>query len=611
VFVLLETVYEAFDACAKKRDVFKVETVRDCYVAVCGVPEPRRDHTERMALFANDCLRTMSVQVHELEVELGPDTADLGIRIGLHSGPVTAGVLRGDRARFQLFGDTMNTCARIESTGNRNRVHVSKETAHLLASIGREHWVIPRNDKVYAKGKGQIQTYWLKRLKHSDHPSIPRRDITFSFSERNTQAFPDTVDERRVLLLGGIQRKPQDIANKKLDRLVDWCSEVLMTLLKQVEERRETLGTKPDDELVIRQVEDELLCPVWKGGKAAFDEVVESIEMARFNEEATRMIIVEEMERREQVQKELREYVRIVASMYNDNPFHNFEHATHVTMSVMKLLSRIVAPDIEGDESQLHDHTYGITSDPLTQFAVVFSALLHDLDHLGVPNSQLVKEVPELSRMYKGKSVAEQNSIDLAWALLMEDQFETLRQSIYRTTAELERFRQLVVNTVLATDIMDKELKALRNAKWDKAFAQKSVGPRGTLMEVNNRKATVVIEHLIQASDIAHTMQHWQVYRKWNYRLFKEMYRAFLEGHSDMDPSDGWYQGEIGFFDFYIIPLAKKLDDCGVFGVSSHEYLNYAEQNRIEWEKKGRQIVADYVQQAREELGVNEPEFDL
>jgi hypothetical protein len=60
--------------------------------------------------------------------------------------------------------------------------------------------------------------------------------------------------------------------------------------------------------------------------------------------------------------------------------------------------------------------------------------------------------------------------------------------------------------------------------------------------------------------------------------------------------ASGTYKGEIGFFDFYIIPLAKKLKNCGVFGVSSEEYLNYALQNRREWEAKGQGIVEEMVQ---------------
>ena len=137
----------------------------------------------------------------------------------------------------------------------------------------------------------------------------------------------------------------------------------------------------------------------------------------------------------------------------------------------MKLLSRIVAPsdlDMEDERkkvaSTLHDHTYGITSDPLTRFACVLSALMHDVDHQGVPNTQLVKEETPLAKYYKGKSIAEQNSVDLAWDLLMHPQFENFRVAIYGTcTTEKSRFRQLVVNSVMATDIMDKDLKVLRN----------------------------------------------------------------------------------------------------------------------------------------------------
>ena len=97
--------------------------------------------------------------------------------------------------------------------------------------------------------------------------------------------------------------------------------------------------------------------------------------------------------------------------------------SSHLSLFVIfcfrkRLLSRIVRPsELDLDESnlakasQLHDHTYGITSDPLTQFACVFSALIHDVDHSGVPNAQLIKENDHLAQYYKNKSVAEQNSV--------------------------------------------------------------------------------------------------------------------------------------------------------------------------------------------------------
>lgn len=87
----------------------KVETVGDCYVSVCGLPDPRKDHAVVMARFARDCLYRMEKALKKLEVMLGPETTELGMRVGIHSGPVTAGVLRGERSRFQLFGDTVST----------------------------------------------------------------------------------------------------------------------------------------------------------------------------------------------------------------------------------------------------------------------------------------------------------------------------------------------------------------------------------------------------------------------------------------------------------------------------------------------------------------------
>lgn len=72
--------------------------VGDSYLAVCGLPEPEPDHAIVMVRFAWDCFVKMNQVMRELEVQLGPDTGDLSMRFGLHSGPVTAGVLRGERA---------------------------------------------------------------------------------------------------------------------------------------------------------------------------------------------------------------------------------------------------------------------------------------------------------------------------------------------------------------------------------------------------------------------------------------------------------------------------------------------------------------------------------
>ena len=95
------------------------------------------------------------------------------------------------------------------------------------------------------------------------------------------------------------------------------------------------------------------------------------------------------------------------------------------------------------------------------------------------------------------------------------------------------------------------------------------------------------------------------MYQKWNAKLFEEMYIAFVNGRSDTSPEGGWYQGELWFFDNYIIPLAKKLDQCQVFGVSSHEYLDYALQNRKEWEIKGEDQVKQWIARLRENNTAN------
>ena len=258
-------------------------------------------------------------------------------------------------------------------------------------------------------------------------------------------------------------------------------------------------------------------------------------------------------------------------------------------------------------------------------FTSLLFVTIHFLsDHAGVSNAQLIKEEAPIAKLYAHRSVAEQNSVDISWDLLMDPQYEDLRAAIYDSQEELLHLRQLIVNIVLATDIFDSTMKGIREKRWEHAFAEihdiaqeapvaEAADKRPAPLHASQRgeasvreneddeelqlhlKATVVMEHLIQASDIAHTMQHWDIFLKWNERLFHEMMLAWEAGRGPpKDPSESWYAGEIFFFDKYIIPLAKKLQDTKVFGASSDECLNYANMNRTLWSVHGEEQVEKY-----------------
>lgn len=433
---------------------------------------------------------------------------------------------------------------------------------------------------IYTKGKGDVQTYWLAVANRgsessSQKHSVPSDDVA---KPLEIEHFP--VNKKR---------------DPKTNRLVRWSEDVLVRLLKQIVARRKVtplLASERSPPNEARYLTMTTNSPV--------EEIKKSIVLPRFKQVDSPVdpddVVLDLV-----VVHQLREFLEQIAAAHRAHDFHNFEHASHVAMSVVKLLSRIVDPpelkenrkDKKEAASSLHNFTYGIASDPLAQFTCVLAALVHEVDHPGVPNTQLLNERHELASRYMNKSITEQNAIHISWKLLFKKEFDLLRATIYGTDAELVRFRQIMVNSVLATDLYDSDLKLARIQCWERSFSQTALHSDSN--ELSNRKATIVIEFLLQASDISHTMQHWHVYRKWNERFFLEQYQAFVDKRADKDPATDWYEKEIEFFDFYVIPLAQKLKDCVVFGVSSEEYLNYAVRNRKEWEKRGRDMVHEMV----------------
>lgn len=576
VFILLQHLYHGFDQIAKRRKVYKIETIGDCYVAVTGLPEAQPKHASIMARFAWECMAKMYEITCDLESQLGPECLELKLRVGLHSGPVTGGVLRGDRARFQLFGDTVNTASRMESTGAAGKVHLSSATADALKESGKESWFVRREDLVEAKGKGSMQTYWLRVTEG-------RSSETASTTKNSDCCTGGIIFEKSV---SNIDEKPADF--------VGWMVNLLQGYLRDIVTKRGSTNNSATLNFVPEP------------GQICLDDFVEILPMLELDPNINTVNPKKDLT--QETLEDLREFVSLIASLYRGNPFHNFEHACHVAASADRLLKQAIAQEKEmfqqqagrdveqGDANNLRD-VLGFGSDPLASFAIVFSALIHDVDHRGIPNAQLIKEEQSLGFAYRYTSVAEQNSFDISWNVLLSPRFNSLRNILFGNLEELLRFRKFVAVSVLATDIMDQKINASRKDRWDHVFDPENVDNNN-----RGRKATVAIEHIMQVSDIAHTMQHWQVYIKWNQRLFRELYMAYDCGHSLTNPSTFWYQAELGFFDNYVIPLAKRLQQCSIFGANCDEYLNYAVTNREAWVKRGEIEISSYLEELRFEI---------
>jgi hypothetical protein len=105
----------------------------------------------------------------------------------------------------------------------------------------------------------------------------------------------------------------------------------------------------------------------------------------------------------------------------------------------------------------------------------------------------------------------------------------------------------------------------------------------------------VLIDTLLNVADVAHSMQSWELFLFWNRRLYEELYVAFKMGRSDIDPSNDWYENQLGFFKLYIIPLAGKLQKCGVFGKLGWEWKKNAVLIRDRWIREGEEIAKDMI----------------
>ncbi len=154
---LLNGIFSHFDQLARKHGLEKIKTIGDAYMAVAGAPVRVEDHAARAASFAVDVANFM-------ENYRTPSGEKIGLRIGLHTGSVVAGIIGENKFAYDLWGDAVNTASRMESYGEAGKIHCSVEFMNALSLSSFQFLQFQERGEIEVKGKGLMKTYFLEKV---------------------------------------------------------------------------------------------------------------------------------------------------------------------------------------------------------------------------------------------------------------------------------------------------------------------------------------------------------------------------------------------------------------------------------------------------------------
>ncbi len=147
---VLGDLFSRFDLITEKHGLEKIKTIGDCYMLAGGVPDPMDQHAHAVI----DAAIEFCTALEEMRERTG---GALRMRIGVHSGPIVAGVIGLRKFTYDLWGDTVNVASRMESTGEPGRIHVSVNTANLI----RNDFKLESRGSIEVKSLGQVETFFV------------------------------------------------------------------------------------------------------------------------------------------------------------------------------------------------------------------------------------------------------------------------------------------------------------------------------------------------------------------------------------------------------------------------------------------------------------------
>jgi len=596
VMKMLNELYVEFDRIVEKHGVYKVETIGDAFMVVGGAPDrvPAPEAAQKVALFALEIIEF----VKNFRTT---DGERIYIRTGIASGPVVAGVIGKSMPRYCFFGDTVNIASRMESSSKIMKIQCSDFTYRLLRDAPNFTFDIVEREEngvkgVSVKGKGMSHTWWIN--------SVSGLNLLNSEGDRS-----------------------EDIESRPTS-----TNDAIIQSISLSRQKWMRLGL-PDSPLVTET--DDI--------KVMINRVSAMLQH--------RLSIA--MEQRKQsamshLQKtQLRAYVSEIASLYKPVNFHNFEHAVHVTTSMHKLIDTIVSSIDDGGLGN-GSICQNMWQNSFIHFVMIFACLIHDVEHTGQSNKILQAKGDAIAKKYPGPS-AERNSIQTALDLLFSFKYKSIRKAIFPRVEDRFQFGKCIFWAILCTDIAsletmkkglsrfdvvhtvreemkasEKEHLTLKSCIYDVQLCpvlpylkevvkylrltQKNIddNPEELVITQDKLENCVVVEHLMQVCDVAHLMQGWEIFLKFNYRLYKEL-MACHEAGAMPDPSPNWNVGQIGFFTNYVIPLAERVEKICGSDISPLTLSKNAIANMKRWQEDGHIITGIFVSS----YGNGESESDI